>query len=54
MTLGTLHVKGYINLCKDKNGGATCDINNLPWFVIGYDFYPTSCVFSIPKPLHGG
>ena len=19
----------------------TCDKNNLPWFVVGYDFYPT-------------
>ena len=28
------------------------DIQDLPWFVVGYDFYPTSCVFSIPEPWH--
>ena len=25
-------------------------ILDLPWFVVGYDFYPTSCLFSIPEP----
>ena len=24
-------------------------IKNLPWFGVGYDFYTTSCVFSIPS-----
>ena len=25
-------------------------ILDLPWFVVGYDFYPTSCLFSTPEP----
>ena len=27
----------------------SCDEKNLPWFVVGYDFYPTRCMFSIEK-----
>ena len=29
-------------LCKDSNGVVTCDKKNLPWFVVEYDFYPTT------------
>ena len=29
-------------------------IKDLTWFVIGYDFYPTNCVFSIAEPVGGG
>ena len=25
-------------------------IEGHPWFVVGYDFYPISCVFSTPEP----
>ena len=39
MTLGTF-------ASKDRNGVVTCDEKNLPWFVVGYDFNPTCCVFS--------
>ena len=53
MTLGTfaskrlgLH-KIYV---KIKNGVVTCDKKKLPWFVVGYDFCPTRCMFSIPSP----
>ena len=28
-------------------------IQDLPCFVVGFDFYPTSCAFSIPKPWRG-
>jgi hypothetical protein len=27
-----------------------CDKKNLPWFLAGYNFYSTLCVFSIPLP----
>jgi hypothetical protein len=30
-----------------------CDKKNFPWFVAGYDFYPTRCSFSIPSPRLG-
>ena len=40
-------LKATEKLCKDKNGIVTCDEKNLPWFLVGYDFYPTCCVFPI-------
>ena len=35
------------------NVNSLISIYDLPWFVVVYDFYPTSCVFSIPKPWQG-
>ena len=35
------------------NVNGLISIYDLPWFVVVYDFYPTSCVFSIPKPWQG-
>ena len=34
-------------LCQDRNCVETCDKNNLTWFGVGCDFYPTRWVFSI-------
>ena len=53
MTLGTFAYKRLRKIyVKTKNGVVTYDKKNLPWFVVGYDFYLT-CVFSIPSPKLG-
>ena len=40
-------------LCKEKSGVITCDEKYLPWFGVGYEFYSTLWVFSIPSPRLG-
>ena len=36
-----------LKLCKDRTRVVTCGKKFSPWFGVGYDLYPTSCVFSI-------
>ena len=40
-------------LCKDRNGVVTCDKKNLQWIGNECYYYPTRCVFSIPRQGSG-
>ena len=53
MKLRTCDLKSSGKLCKDNDGAVTCDKKNLPWFVVGYDKYPTHYVCFIPLPRLG-
>ena len=53
MTLGTFAYKRLRKIyVKTKNGVVTYDKKNLPWFVVGYDFYPTCCVSRLRDRKH--